>query len=295
VAEQRFVQQLAAPPLRNWEHERVADGGLANLVGPIGRRDAAGTSRAAPGSTGRLGELAGWLATAQGRETPRPLERIRVLRAGDRSAGDRLSGLCQLVGAELMAEELPGGSPADLVQVGAALADAEADAGTDLLVATMPYEAPGVTTSALIGLLATKDASLVTDTGLDDASWMVACAQVRDEIRRNRPVLADQLALLDAVGSPETGYLTGLLLGAAARRTPVLLAGVGVTAAALVAHRASFRAADWWLAGDVSTHPAHAPALQRLSLSPLTELAAPPADIGVGLLAVPLLRAAAAS
>ena len=271
----------------------MADGGLADLVAPVSRRDADGASRAEPPRLGgRLVELAGWLATAQGGEAPRPLARIRVVLPGE-SIPPGLSELCDLVGAGLAAAKLPEGPAENLARGGVALADAEADAGTDLLVASSPYEVPSIAVSALVGLLATKDASLVTDAGLDDASWMVACAQVRDEMRRVRPVLADQLALLDALRMNETAYLAGLLLGAAARRTPVLLDGVLAAAAALIAQRASFRAVDWWLAGDLSTHPAHALALQRLSLVPLTELAGPPSATGLGLLAVPLLRAAA--
>ena len=63
-------------------------------------------------------------------------------------------------------------------------------------------------------------------------------------------------------------------------------------AAALVAARLAFRAADWWLAGNLSPDPAHALALARLSLEPVLDLGLRGDDGTGALLAVPVLRAA---
>jgi len=178
---------------------------------------------------------------------------------------------------------------------GVALADAEADAGTDAIVLAATGRGLGAVASALVGVLTKRDASAVTSRGpvLDDALWMRRCAVVRDTMRRGRPLLGDHVGLLAAVGGPDLATATGLLLGAAARRTPVLLDGVATAAAALVAQRMAFRAADWWLAAHRSPEPGHAAALDRLGLDPLLDLQVRQED-GVGaLLAVPVLRAAA--
>ena len=84
----------------------------------------------------------------------------------------------------------------------------------------------------------------------------------------------------------------GVLLAAAARRTPVVLDGPATAAAALVAARLSFRAPDWWLAGTLSPDPAHQIALTRLSLEPVLDLGLRGEDGTGALLAVPVLRAA---
>jgi nicotinate-nucleotide--dimethylbenzimidazole phosphoribosyltransferase len=59
-----------------------------------------------------------------------------------------------------------------------------------------------------------------------------------------------------------------------------------------VAARIAFRAPLWWLAGSLSPDPAHALALERLSLDPVLDLGLRGDDGTGALLAVPLLRAA---
>lgn len=182
------------------------------------------------------------------------------------------------------------------LRAGMAVVDEEVDAGADLLVLGHVGVASTTPASALVGLLAGQDASLVTGrgSGVDDAGWMRKCAAVRDTMRRGRPHLGDQVALLAAVGGPDLAAATGFLLQAAARRTPVVLDGLVPAAAALVAQRVAFRAVGWWLAGAHSTEPASQVALKRLSLQPTADLASSLSDGAGGLLAVPLLRTAGA-
>ena len=87
-------------------------------------------------------------------------------------------------------------------------------------------------------------------TGIDDTTWMRKTAAIRDAMRRGRPLKGDMVDLLAAVGGADIAAMTGFLLAASARRTPVLLDGVVSTAAAVVAHRLAFRAREWWLAGS---------------------------------------------
>ena len=96
-------------------------------------------------------------------------------------------------------------------------------------------------------------------------------------------------------GGADFAAITGFLLQAAARRTPVVLDGVVSGACALVAQRVTFRAADWWVAGHVSSEPAHALALSRLSLEPLLDLGLRLGEGTGALLAVPFVKAAAAT
>ncbi|MDB1089946.1 nicotinate-nucleotide--dimethylbenzimidazole phosphoribosyltransferase [Streptomyces sp. ACA25] len=182
-------------------------------------------------------------------------------------------------------------------RTGMAVADEEADSGTDLLV--LGDLSVGGTTAAgvLIAALCGTDASVVTGRGglrIDDVTWMRKCAAVRDGLRRARPVLGDQLQLLATVGGADLAAMTGFLLQAAVRRTPVVLDGVVSAACALVGQRIAFRAPDWWLAGQASGEPGQAKALDRMSLEPLLDHGVTVGEGAGALLALPLVRAAAA-
>ena len=255
------------------------------------RRSAEGSSR------GRLDDLAEWLAAVQGSAPPRPLERVRMVVVSRDTDVATPVALAEISGVEVRPLPMAGGDAATALQAGIATVDAEVDRGTDLLVVAAADPAADVPAAALVGLLTRTDASAVTRRGatIDDAGWMTRCAAVRDTMRRGRPVLGDRVALLDAVGGRDLAAVTGVLLQAAARRTPVLLDGVATAAAALVAQRVAFRAVDWWVASHRSPEPAHGLALDRLALHPLLDLSIRAEDGTGALLAVPVLRAAAAS
>ncbi|MEU0053994.1 nicotinate-nucleotide--dimethylbenzimidazole phosphoribosyltransferase [Streptomyces sp. NPDC006309] len=183
------------------------------------------------------------------------------------------------------------------LRAGVAVADEEADSGTDLVV--LGDISVGGTTAAavLVAALCGTDASVVTGRGglaIDDLAWMRKCAAVRDALRRARPVLGDQTQLLAAVGGADLAAMTGFLLQCAVRKLPVILDGVVAAACALVAQRVAFRAPDWWLAGHDSGEPGQGKALDRMALEPLLEQGVKVGE-GVGaLLALPLVRSAAA-
>ncbi|GAA2364031.1 nicotinate-nucleotide--dimethylbenzimidazole phosphoribosyltransferase [Streptomyces cuspidosporus] len=182
-------------------------------------------------------------------------------------------------------------------RAGMAIADEEADGGTDLLV--LGDLSVGGTTAAgtLVAALCGTDASQVTGrggAGIDDLAWMRKCAAIRDGLRRARPVLGDQLQLLATCGGADLAAMTGFLLQSAVRRTPVILDGVVSAACALVAQRVAFRAPDWWLAGHSSGEPAQEKALDRIALDPLLDHGVTVGEGTGALLALPLVRAAAA-
>jgi len=275
---------------------------LTELARAVGRPDddarrEAGDLLGPDGTGGRLVDLAVWLAGAQGRVPAVPPARPRLLVLAD-SAPARTVSVAVDTGVDLRVvgrrDLAPGSRDEALAAVlaGVALADEEVDGGTDLLVLALPDPDLAVPVATLVGLLTRADASAVTATGQDDAAWMVACAATRDAMRRGRPTIADQVDLLATVGTADLAVATGVLLQAASRRTPVLLDGPAAAAAALVAARLAFRAADWWLAGNLSPDPAHGLALARLSLEPVLDLGLRGDDGTGALLAVPVLRAA---
>ncbi|WP_329216512.1 nicotinate-nucleotide--dimethylbenzimidazole phosphoribosyltransferase [Streptomyces sp. NBC_01485] len=182
-------------------------------------------------------------------------------------------------------------------RAGMAVADEEADSGTDLVV--LGDVSVGGTTAAgvLVAALCGTDASVVTGRGgeaIDDLAWMRKCAAIRDALRRARPVLGEQVQLLATVGGADLAAMTGFLLQCAVRKLPVVLDGVVAAACALVGQRIAFRAPDWWLAAHTSGEPGQAKALDRMALEPLLDQGVKVGEGAGALLALPLVQAAAA-
>jgi len=182
------------------------------------------------------------------------------------------------------------------VETGIALLAGEADG---LHVACTGEMGIGNTTAAAAITAAITGASpeAVTGrgTGLDDDRLRHKRQVVARILAANRPALDDGLAVLAAVGGFEIGGLAGVILGAAARRIPVLLDGYIATAAALIAVTICPAAADYLLAGHRSAEPGHAVALSHLGLEPLLDLGMRLGEGTGAVLALPLLDAALAA
>ncbi|HXN07534.1 MAG TPA: nicotinate-nucleotide--dimethylbenzimidazole phosphoribosyltransferase, partial [Nitrospiria bacterium] len=96
--------------------------------------------------------------------------------------------------------------------------------------------------------------------------------KIEAAIRINHPDPADPLDVLAKVGGFEIAALTGLILGAASQRIPVVLDGFISGAAALVAVRLSPRVLNYLLASHQSVEPGHRLILENLGLHPLLDL-----------------------
>lgn len=181
-------------------------------------------------------------------------------------------------------------------QAGVAVADAEIDAGADLLVPGALGVGGTTVAATLVAGMTGADPASVTGrgSGIDDPTWMRKCSAIRDALRRARPVVNEPLRLLAVAGGADVAALTGFVLQAALRATPVIIGGAVPAAAALLAQRVAFRTPDWLIAGNVSPEPAHRKALERMSLDPLRDDAVRVDEGAGGLLALPTVRAAAA-
>jgi nicotinate-nucleotide--dimethylbenzimidazole phosphoribosyltransferase len=103
------------------------------------------------------------------------------------------------------------------------------------------------------------------------------------------------MKLLAVAGGADVAAIAGLVLQAAARRTPLLLDGVVAAAGALVANQTQPRASRWWRAAQGTAEPGQQIALRSLGLTPLLDLGVSAGDGTGGLLALQLLRAAVAA
>ena len=180
---------------------------------------------------------------------------------------------------------------------GRAIADEEIDGGADLLIAG--DMGIGNTTPATVLVAAITDTEPVLavgrGTGVDDAGWIRKTAAIRDAMWRARPHLKDPAALLRVAGGADLAAMAGYLAQAAVRRTPVILDGVVVTAAALIADALAPGAKAWWVAGHRSTEPAHTIALTKLGLEPLVEMDMRLGEGSGAVTALPILRASIAA
>ena len=153
------------------------------------------------------------------------------------------------------------------VLAGVAAADRACDEGATLLLTRIGTRRP-VAALAVIGALTRTESSAITfqSTGMTDREWIDRCAAVRDACVDIADLRASPVELLDVLAAPDIAFLVGVLLAAAARRTPCIVDGTDELAAALVADRLSFRAKEWWRAGSSSPDPARQAAVDRLAV-----------------------------
>lgn len=279
---------------------------------------------------GVLERVVEFAAATQGTPTPTPWTDVRVLllhgdHAGGVAAGaprdesarlarqaragrGALARLAAESGASLQVVDAPPSAPiehgpaldADAVEAalryGWRLAEEAAEAGVRLLV--LGACGAGTEAAAAAVLVATAGAEAPTVLGrvhtadgeIDDAAWMVRCATVRDALHRTRRSPRDAKDVLAELGGGDVAVAAGVLLGATARRVPVLLDGPIGLAAGMVSRDLAGQTRHWCLLVDHGGHPAVRLAADVLGLTPLLDLRL---DLGEGanaLAALPLLR-----
>jgi len=179
------------------------------------------------------------------------------------------------------------------------LANLAVDGGTDaLLLASCGAGAQTAAVAVIASVTDSEPSALLPRVPapggrIDDAAWMARCAAIRDAAHRARRANHRSPAeVLTTIGGPDLAVATGLLLGAAARRTPVLLDGPVGLAAALLARDLGAEIRYWLLLVDDGGHPAVKLAAATLGLTPLLDLRLGLGEGAAALAALPLLRAA---
>ncbi|MET8359730.1 nicotinate-nucleotide--dimethylbenzimidazole phosphoribosyltransferase [Micromonospora sp. NPDC005171] len=180
------------------------------------------------------------------------------------------------------------------VQTGIRIADELIDAGAGILLTGDMGIGNTTPAAVLIAAFTGVDALDATGrgTGVDDPTYAHKVAVVRAALARHTPDPADPLGVLAAVGGLEHAALAGLILGAAARRTPVLLDGVIAVSAALAAAAFAPGAVSAMVAGHRSAEPGATAALRHLGLDPLIDLGLRLGEGTGALLALPVVTGA---
>jgi nicotinate-nucleotide--dimethylbenzimidazole phosphoribosyltransferase len=180
------------------------------------------------------------------------------------------------------------------IEVGIRVAGDLIDAGAGILLTGDMGIANTTPAAALIAAFTGADAAEVTGrgTGVDDPTYARKVAVVRAALARHAPDPADPVGVLASVGGLEHAALAGLILGAAARRVPVLLDGVIAVSAALAAAALAPDARGAMIAGHRSAEPGATVGLRRLGLDPLVDLGLRLGEGTGALLALPLVASA---
>jgi nicotinate-nucleotide--dimethylbenzimidazole phosphoribosyltransferase len=131
-------------------------------------------------------------------------------------------------------------------------------------------------------------------TGVDDEGLRRKADAVRAAVARHQPYLDDPLEILARLGGRETAAIAGAILAARLRRTPVLLDGFVVCAAAAVLLALDDSALDHCLAAHVSAERPHRHALKLIGKTPVFDLGMRLGEGSAAALAVGLVKAAVA-
>jgi nicotinate-nucleotide--dimethylbenzimidazole phosphoribosyltransferase len=176
--------------------------------------------------------------------------------------------------------------------VGIEVADRLIDSGAAALLTGDMGIGNTTPSAALIAGYTGADAAAVTGrgTGVDDETHARKVAVVRVALARSGST--DPLAILASLGGLEHAALAGYILGAAARRVPVILDGVIAVSAALAAAALAPDARAAMVAGHRSAEPGATIALAELGLTPLIDLGLRLGEGTGAVLALPVVASA---
>jgi nicotinate-nucleotide--dimethylbenzimidazole phosphoribosyltransferase len=180
------------------------------------------------------------------------------------------------------------------VEAGIVIANALVDGGAGILVAGDMGIANTTPAAALIAAFTGAPAGRVTGrgTGIDDAMLAHKTGVVAAALARHRPDPGDPLGVLAAVGGGEHAAIAGFMLGAAARRVPVVVDGVITVSAALAAAALAPEAVGAMVAGHRSAEPGASVGLAHLGLTPLVDLGLRLGEGTGAVLALPIVASA---
>jgi nicotinate-nucleotide--dimethylbenzimidazole phosphoribosyltransferase len=130
-------------------------------------------------------------------------------------------------------------------------------------------------------------------TGIDDQTLKLKVNVVEEVLGLHVPDSQDPLGVLAQIGGLEHAALVGVILTGAVYGVPVILDGVVSDSAALVARALAPHSAGYIIAGHSSAEPGARISLRSLDLCPLLDLDMRLGEGTGGLLAVPLVQAAA--
>lgn len=128
--------------------------------------------------------------------------------------------------------------------------------------------------SAITNVMTGKSVEDITGrgTGINDDAWKNKVAVIKDSIKVNNPDTSDPLDVLAKLGGAEIAGITGLIIGAAANKVPVVVDGFISTAGALIAYLIEPKTRDYMFAAHMSQEIGHKSILEKIGLRPILDL-----------------------
>jgi nicotinate-nucleotide--dimethylbenzimidazole phosphoribosyltransferase len=283
-----------------------------------------------PGALGRLEALSAWLCAWQGRHPPKlnrptacvfaanhgvaaqgvsafPSDVTAQMVANFRDGGAAVNQLCQAFGVGLTIEAIALDNPTCDFTEGPAMTEAEfVDAfnrglmtvGDGIDVLAVGEMGIGNTTAAAAIAHALFGGTAFDwtgpGTGVKGLALRHKAQVVEAGVKLHGPAASDPLDVLRRLGGRELVAIAGAIVGARLARVPVLLDGFICTAAAAPLAAVRPDALDHCQAAHVSAEPGHRQLLRRLDKEPLLDLGMRLGEASGAVLAVAVLRAAAA-
>ncbi len=160
------------------------------------------------------------------------------------------------------------------IEAGIDIVNVEAGLGLDIVGTGDMGIGNTTASSAICAVMTGKPVSEVTGrgTGLTDEQLAHKVEVIQRALDVNHPDPSQPLDVLARVGGFEIGGLAGVMLGAAAKRTPVVIDGFISGAAALIAVALAPELKDFIIPAHVSAEAGHPALLKHLGLKPLLEL-----------------------
>jgi nicotinate-nucleotide--dimethylbenzimidazole phosphoribosyltransferase len=160
------------------------------------------------------------------------------------------------------------------LEAGITVVSAAIASGADLIATGDMGIGNTTAASAIVAAITGEPVTSVTGrgTGVDDAGLVRKISVIEQALALHRPDPGDGLDILAKVGGFEIGGLAGVMIGAAARRVPVVLDGFISGAAALIATRLAPALRPYLIAGHRSVERGHTAVFTHLDAEPLLEL-----------------------
>lgn len=146
-----------------------------------------------------------------------------------------------------------------------------AEQGYDILATGEMGIGNTTTSSAVTSVLLNRPVAEVTGrgAGLSDSALLRKIGVIEKAIKINQPEPDDALDVLTKLGGFDIAGMTGIFLGGALYRIPIIIDGIISAVSALIAHRLCPAAHYTMLASHVSDEPAGKMLLDALKLRPL--------------------------
>lgn len=166
------------------------------------------------------------------------------------------------------------GEALEALEIGIAMAASADEDGVDILGTGEMGIANTTAASALFSALLPCPVFEITGrgTGINDETLQHKIKVIENALATNKALLNTPLGALRAVGGLEIAGIAGLILGAAARRIPIVVDGFISSAGALVACRIKPEVKDFLIFSHMSSEAGHKRFYEGFGVKPLLDL-----------------------